>query len=215
VCHPLAAGRYTGVIYQNNNKVGEFAIRSDDKEEAPQADIDMSKYIGVKADNCDCEDKSDEYKIKSGGFAVFYSSGGESGFHAELFTSEKQKESKVYSTQKLLKGDVVVSMLMRPGAYEVTASNKSKLNLNVSVPKDYKNYERHLSTPNMVTLTGKGFAPASIDIMPAQGLVIKLEEDNDMDVKLVKAAPVPDEAVKLKPHRWVKPVRHEFKRKKK
>jgi hypothetical protein len=214
VCHPLAVGKYSGIVFQNNNRVGEFIIRCDDKEETPQADIDMSKFINQKGDNCGCEGDGKEYNIRSGGYAVFFSSLGENGFHAELFAGERQKEGKTYTTQKLEKGDLVVSMLLRPGSYEVAGSNKSKMNLTVDVPKDYKDYQQYLSTANMVTLSEKGFTPSSVKAMPGQGLVVKLDTDANVDVKLVKAATVSNEPV-FKSHRWTKPVPRVFKKKKK
>ena len=215
ICHPLSEGRYTGIVFQNNSRIGEFVIKCDDKEETPQADIDMSKFITQKSDSCGCEGNGKEYNIRNGGYAVFFSSFGEKGFHVELHDAEKQKDYKTYTTQKLEKGDLVVSMLLRPGSYEVAGSNKSKLDLIVDVPKDYKDYQEYLATPNMVTLSENGFSPASVKAMPGQGLVVKLDTDSNIDVKMLKAAVVKNQPTDIKSRRWVKPAPYVFKKKKK
>ena len=204
ICHPLQSGVYRGIVFQNNNRLGEFNIQCDDKNETQQADVDLSAFVNGKKEQCGYMGDDKVYNIRSGGYAVFFASRGLDGFHVELLANDNKKQRDAYTTQNLKKGDLVVSMLLRPGAYEVTDSDKSKLKLSVDVPKDNKDYQHYLNTPNMVTLSEKGFEPATIEAKPGQGLVVKLDKDSNLDVKLIKAAEVKVEKGSSKPHRWVK-----------
>lgn len=209
VCHPLAPGTYHGAVYHKDSPVGNFIVYCQPGEVPAQADIDLSGFINKTDGSCDCTTNEIIYKVKDGGFAVFYSSQGESGFHVELKNEEKGN----YSTRKLKKGDIVISLLLRPGSYEVTGSDKQRLALSVDVPRDDKNYQEYLSTPTSVTLTDKGFMPASIKAMPGQGLVVKLEADSHVAVKLLEATAIKDENKKGSRHRWTKPIPPTFKKK--
>jgi hypothetical protein len=185
------------------------------KNEMTQADIDLSAYANAKSDDCGCKGSGKTYDIKSGGYIVFYSSKGDEGFHVELSTGESEKAGSRYTTQELKKGDIVMSLLMRPGSYQIADSRKGKLDLLVDIPDDHTEHYRSLSSPNMVTLTEKGFVPSSIKTNPGQGLVIKLETDSsNIDIALAKATPVPVKKGRI-PKRWVKPAPYVIKRKKK
>ena len=208
ICHPLAKGDYSGTVFHNGRMAGHFTIHCSDNEEATQADVDLSTFINAATGNCDCHTSDKSFNLNAGGYVVLYSSGGESGFHAEISGSDKTS----YTTQKPERGDIVISMLLRPGSYEVTGG-KQKMDLSVEEPKDYKNYQEILSSANTVSLSEKGFSNTSMRSIPGQGLVIKLETGGPVTVKLVKATPI--KPVRTATRRWVKPSTPVYTRKKK
>lgn len=213
ICHPLSEGTYQGTVFHNKAPVGNFAVRCLDKEEKAQADVDMSAFVNIKADgSCDCKSNDRIYSIRPNGYVVFFSSQGESGFHVELQREEKEAKNKGYSTKALKKGDIVISMVLRPGVYEVTG-NKSKMKLTVDVPLDYKDYQRFLETPALVSLNESSFSKSELNIMPGQGLVIQLETNVNVEVKLLKPTEVKAEPKrgKLK-HGWVRPITPKYKK---
>lgn len=215
IIHPVQDGMHSGIVFQNKKRVGEFMLHCEAKNEMTQADIDLSAYANTKADDCGCKGSGKTYDIKSGGYIVFYSSKGDEGFHVELSTGETEKTGSRYTTQDLKKGDIVMSLLMRPGVYQIGDSRKRKLELLVDIPDDRAAYQKALSGASMVTLTEKGFVPAAIKTLPGQGLAIRLETDSsNLDIALEKATPIaPGKTSEQK--RWVKPVPYVIKKKKK
>lgn len=185
IAHPLSKGQFKGIVFRNDKQVGEFYINSYADATATQADIDMASFEKEPQDKCGCAASSHQYQVKPDGYIFFFSSTGADGFHVELYTEEQKP---VYNTRQLLKGDIVVSMLMRPGTYEIIGTD-NKCILTVNEPEDKYDYQQHLSRAVTLSLNEKGFSSKEVTVVPGQGLVISLETDSNILVKLLKAAP--------------------------
>lgn len=207
VCHPLKEGNYTAHVYQNNKLLGDFDITCSATETQTQADIDLSHFIDVKKENCCCEEGAKRFfSVKQDGYIVFFTSNGENGFHVDL----KKGNEVFYSTKKLQKGDLVITIILRPGLYEITGAS-GKCTLSVDVPTELEDYQKHLSQANNITLTAQGFSKNEIKAYPGNGLVISLETPSPIDIKMVKPYDVP--SPKKETHRWVKPEKGKFSKK--
>jgi hypothetical protein len=182
IAHPLRSGLYKGIVYRNDKQVGEFAVNCQPEATETQADIDLSAFEKEPIDKCGCHS---QFQVKQDGYVFFFSSTGADGFYVELF-AEEQKEA--YNTRELRKGDIVVSMLMRPGTYEITGANSNSL-LTIEEPEDKSDYEQYISRAITLSLTERGFSDKEVKVLPGQGLVITLETDSNILVKLLRATP--------------------------
>jgi hypothetical protein len=182
IAHPLYKGQYRGVVFRNDQQVGEFSINCQAEATETQVDVDLSSFEKEPQEKCGC---GHQYQVKPDGYVFFFSATGADGFSVELF-AEGQKEA--YNTRQLRRGDIVVSMLMRPGKYEITGAN-SKSMLTIEEPEDSSDYQQQLSRAITLALSEKGFSNKEVKAVPGQGLVITLETDSNILVKLIRATP--------------------------
>jgi hypothetical protein len=204
IFHPLKEGTYTADVYQNNKLLGDFAISCSANESNTQADIDLSKFINTQKGDCSCDKElKTNFTIKQDGYLVFFTSSGENGFHVDL----KKGKDVIYSTKKLQKGDLLVSIILRPGLYEITGSG-AKCTLSVDIPKELDDYQKYLSQSTNISLTAQGFSKNEITAYPGSGLVISLEAISNIDIKMIKPYDAPKSKKEI--HRWTKPEKAKF-----
>ncbi|MGX7667177.1 hypothetical protein [Flavobacterium pedocola] len=208
VAHPVYSGTYNGTVYQHGKLLGQFELLSSEQQTETQVDIDLSVFTkSLKLqDDCDCKSMERKYSVKDKGYVFFFVSGSEDGFHIELepFDKKNAQGGRRYSTKQLQKGDIVVSLIMRPGIYEITGSEKEKCSLTVEVPKDLENYKHYLSQSTSVILSERGFDKKEIKTAPGEGIVVILEKDSNIEVALLKPTEVKDNGPGPKAHRWQK-----------
>jgi hypothetical protein len=208
VCHPLKdkEGVFTGNVYQRGKFLGNFTISNSPNEKNTQADIDLASFISERNADCCKDGVKNVFAVKLGGYMVFFTSNGENGFHVEL----KSGEAIIYSTQKLQKNDLVVTIILRPGLYEILGST-GKCSVSVEVPKETDDLQKNAAQATNISLTEKGFSKTEIKASVGSGLVIALETDSNIDIKFLKPYEVPSPQRPL--HRWVKPQKGNFKKK--
>jgi hypothetical protein len=204
IAHPVNKGAYTGMVYQKDKLLGQFELFSSQEHTAVQADVDLGVFAKSFSSDCKCKSVPQNFNVKEGGYVFFFVAGGDDGFYVELIPFNKKDKESTYSTRQLLKGDIVVSLLMRPGTYEVVGSNKEKCNLLVEIPKDLENYQQFLSKSNSIILSDKGFSSKELKVAPGQGTVITLQKDSNINIVLVKPAEIKDDGKAGASHRWQK-----------
>lgn len=204
IAHLVSNGVYNGMVYQKDKLIGQFELFCTNEHTAVQADVDLSVFVKSLQLDCGCKSTIPKYNLKDGGYVFFFVSGSDEGFHVELIPLNKKEKETNYSTRKLIKGDIVISLLMRPGVYEIVGSNKEKCTLTVETPKDLENYQQYLSKANTILLSEKGFNSKGLKIAPGQGIVITLQRDSNINVVLVKPTEVKEDVGSGSTHRWQK-----------
>ena len=205
ICHPIREpGTYSGVVLKEKREIGFFNLVCQESVNDMQADIDLYKINTSFKNQCECDDKNERnvFKVHPGGYVVFYSSFGEGGY--QVLLSNQNNQSTAYNTSSLEKGDVVIALFMRPGDYEVNATNGQVCYVSVDMPERTEEYQKILAEAVNLTLNENEFNAKEIKIAPGQGLVITLETEATLNIKLIKPREIPDN-LKNKKRTWENP----------
>ena len=175
-----------------------------------KVDVDLTSLRGAAtsatssaSDGCEgCGDDVDggQYRVASGGYAVFkVPAGAAGGYAVELYKSaESGKGEKVFDSRALGRSDMLAVVLLRPGAYSVTnASNGTKAELKVAYPEKVP----RLLDPVKVTCAGDAIRPDAIKVYPTQGLVFSFEAPSRVKIELVAPDDRPRPSVAPAPSR--------------
>jgi hypothetical protein len=175
ICHPiLERGEYAGMIYRNDKAVGRFTLQCDPECAATQVDIDLATFTAPGADPCSHE----MLTVKPEGFLVLYVSTGRAGYHVTLHPQMEKHRQGAYDSRKLQDHDLFVATLIRPGHYEMSSTLfKERGGVTVSYPEPGK-VAQPTQQAAMVECSAKGFSPSAVKLMPAQGLIFKIQAAN-------------------------------------
>lgn len=184
-------GKYSGIVFLGDIKVGKFSIRVGESREEPQEeggplqqiDIDLSSFdnsIGAKRN-------STAFTLQAGGHVVFYVSTGSKEYAVEIFLLEKQKEPiKVFDSRLLDGGDLFVTHVMRPGSYSVrNVMGGGQANLTVEYP-EHEKLIRNME-PVIIECSNEAINPAEIKIQPLQALMFSCKNESRINIELKMA----------------------------
>jgi hypothetical protein len=180
-------GTTLGVVYQDGEKVGSFAVESTDDNATLQVMVDLTSIKGPK---------SPTFKINSKGHLIFYVPLGEGGFRVTLEQTEKKKQVIVFdNAYGLQQYDFFTVSLVRPGAYEIR--NKVP-DITQTIRLEYparseKPEEEH--PPVFVDtyddsfkfeVDGGPFDPSKDMLKTGQGLVFRIQSHTDLVISLLE-----------------------------
>ncbi len=206
LCHPLSTiGSYEGVVYRNKQVTGQFTVSCDETAIDPQVDIDLPTFTSFTQSDCNCQERQ-HFQVKKSGYLVFFSSTGEDGYHVELTSTDKQREASVYTTQKPVTGDIVLCTLLRPGAYQVTDDRNHQCTVSVGIPDDRQSTDTFNPEKHTIRLSATGFSTQSMSIVSLQPVIVALETNTGLIVKLVEPYKVDEPTDTPKRFRWQKPT---------
>lgn len=209
IFHPVKEpGHYEGIIYKNDIPAGSFVVDCSESNPESQADIDLSDFApGMKTtQECCTESPQRIFRVKKEGYLLFFASKGTDGYSVMLSPASPPRERKSYFTKKPEHGDIALIMLVRPGAYQISTSERKSCNLSVEMPERIHNYHQLLQQPVTLTITEGGFDKDSITIAPGQGLVVHIEYGTSLYIKLQKPYdPAQESREEGSRFRWTKP----------
>jgi hypothetical protein len=202
ICHSVkSAGTYRGTVFQDDKETGSFIVECTDTATSNQVDIDLYTLNNRIKSDCDCNEEK-IFLLKPEGFAVFYSSFGEGAYKVLLGS---QADNSTYSTERLMIKDVVVFLLMRPGNYKAKGPDRQECDLIVEGLPSAEEYSKVLSLPVNITMDSSGFSNREIRIFPGQGLVINMEAEGAVEIKMIKANDPEEIPRDRRPHKWENP----------
>jgi hypothetical protein len=143
-----------------------------------QLDLPVNQHL--ESQECNC------FKLKTGGYAVFYISTGKGGYAVEIKkVGTKSKAKEVFDSRKLTIDDFFTATVLRPGTYSITnIYTKAVGELTVAYPEIGK-IPRN-PKPITVECDKNSIIPNKIRIDPTQGLVFKFKSPSRIKIELTK-----------------------------
>lgn len=140
-------------------------------------------------------------------YVLFHAPQGTSGFAVQIHAAGAENQPPVFDSRKLQTNDIFTVTLLRPGRYSlVNAGMSAKGEIRVSypvigttayVPPD----------PLSVQVSAKGFAPNTIELKPAQGLIFHIQDvAARIQINLVEPDDGPRGGGRKPLFRWEKPA---------
>jgi hypothetical protein len=179
--------------------------------------VDLGSLTGRLGQMAPSEPTSD-LEVGSNGYAVFHAPPGTTGLAVQLHRPGATDDSPAFDSRTLSTGDVFATPLLRPGHYTVTnAATGAKADIHVSYPVIGDTPYRP-PDPFDVHVTAGGFEPATVQLMPAQGVIFRIDgvdariqidlaEPDDGPAAATSAAGTGAEAAPRAPlYRWQKSV---------
>ena len=199
-------GVYTGTILLKKEDVGSFRLTVDGESQVMGINIDLASLHQQNPKHCDCK-STDEFIVNPKGYTQFFVSKGAGGYSVVLGgLNKKGKETKVFDSHTLGKGDIFAVTMIRPGTYTfANTQTKEKGEIIVAYPKTGKVPYR---SPNPVSIECKkeGLSQNSIKISAAQGIVYTIDTPTRIKIDLVKPDDGPKKNRKHKRIGWKKQV---------
>ncbi|WP_410507760.1 hypothetical protein RSJ42_13265 [Methanosarcina hadiensis] len=200
IIHKVAEqGKYSGIVFLGDIKVGKFFIRvGESREEAQeegvplqQIDIDLSSFNNSTGVN----GNSTAFTLLAGGHIVFYVSKGSKEYAVEIFRLGKQKEPiKVFDSRLLGDEDLFITHVMKPGSYSVrNVMGGGQAILTVEYP-EHEKLMRNMESVLIECRNGT-MDPAEIKIQPLQTLMFSCTRESRINIELKMAEERPQPAL--------------------
>jgi len=171
-------GDYEVTIIRDSNIVYQFSI--DIVGESPDGNSQSSQI------HIDLSLPSNNYILKTGGYALFYNSKGPGGYAVEVHKrAADTKTNMIFDSHELKDDDIFSTMILRSGTYSITnVLNDTKAELVVNYPIAGKTKRNPL--PINFICTSKEISPNNINVDPSQGLVFNCKTPSRIKIELVK-----------------------------
>lgn len=183
--HPLLPGKYYGVVSLKNVQVGTIAVEVNESGSGEQIDIDLATATAPGPQSAALRTglASKDTPV----FAVFHSTGAESGYHVTLTPSGGRRS--VFDSRSLGKGDYYILTPLKPGTWTLSTPKGAKGLLVVSqaAPTDKP---RPSSQGAMIRTDGKSFDPRESRLVSGDGVVFEVTGDDvEIEVTLDEQEP--------------------------
>lgn len=199
----LEPGQYRGVVYRNNEHIGDFYINVDKNSPVAQANIDLASFESgpsasaatMSGASCSCHGESakadTKFELNPKGYAVFHVSSGAGGYAVRVGKAvEDPKQQNQFDSRELKGEDIFSAVILRPGTYSATnalgGKEKGEGKITVGYPKIGKTPYRP-PNPVKVECSARGFEPGKVELQPGQAVLFHATAPSRIAVQLLKA----------------------------
>jgi hypothetical protein len=188
IIHPFAhPGAYRGTVWLGEEPVADFRLRVNDDAQAESDPVYVDLYgLHRRALTSRADESADTLEIGAGGYACFYLSWGEGGYavtvegaarpeHKGGAVADRPAEGD-FDSRRLGAGDIFVATPLRPGSYQlVNREGDSTCSVIVRYPDPRQQRDPTATRPGEVACRDGGFVPEALSLLPAQGIIVRLE----------------------------------------
>ncbi len=193
IAHPIAEpGMYRITVIRDDEEVVDHIVSVDDTSTAAQLDVDLAALAPGGAarlarpattGGC-CGGGIAPGTLRPGGYLQFLVGSGDREYAAVVHRVDRidGERTEEFDTRRLMPGDVVAAVLLRPGLYtveDVGAGGKARVH--VRYPE--RGERLHPSPPLTIDLAAK---PRVVEADPAQGLLLNADKGSRFVVTLEK-----------------------------
>lgn len=183
--HPCThAGRHQVDVYRHGKPVASVMLDVDAQHADKQVSIDLAALEQpAKKGECCCDDKSPAYRVGLEGYALFYVGSGSGGFSVKMNALDSKQDVPGFDSQRLQKGDLFGTTLLRPGKYSLV-DKAAKISLLLMVTPVKPGSTRYVPPDALHFDIAELRKHKEIRMQQAQGIVIRAEKDNHIVIAL-------------------------------
>ncbi|MTH15798.1 hypothetical protein [Flavobacterium sp. LC2016-01] len=179
IIHPVQEeGTYSGELYIAGQLFRRILITCTNDASDTQLNIDFTEHHAASRSK---DNGIPEYRLKTEGYIVLYTSMELADFNFKLHQKVQEKSKSVFYSKALGPGDIYAVSLLEPGTYAAqNTAAKSKMKIVVKLPDTKKSMPLPTPEPVTIKVSANGFSEKEINIISTQGIVFALETKTDV-----------------------------------